>query len=95
MLKKFLVKKDYVLNKLQGYIVQHRVSCSVMFDSATPWAVARQAPPSMGFSRQEYWNRWTSPSPEDLLDPDIELGLLDCRQILYHLSHQGNIANIF
>ena len=23
--------------------------------SATPWAVAYQAPPSMGFSRQEYW----------------------------------------
>ena len=23
---------------------------------ATPWAVARQAPLSMGFSRQEYWS---------------------------------------
>ena len=23
---------------------------------ATPWAVAYQAPPSMGFSRQEYWS---------------------------------------
>ena len=27
-----------------------------MFDSATPWTVARQAPLSMGFSRQEYWS---------------------------------------
>ena len=23
---------------------------------ATPWTAARQAPPSMGFSRQEYWS---------------------------------------
>ena len=29
-------------------------SCSVVFNSVTPWAVAYQAPPSMGFSRQEY-----------------------------------------
>ena len=34
------------------------LSCSVMSDSfATPWTVARQAPLSMGFSRQEYWSR--------------------------------------
>ena len=26
-----------------------------MSDSATPWTAAYQAPPSMGFSRQEYW----------------------------------------
>ena len=32
-------------------------SCSVMPNSfATPWTVARQAPLSMGFSRQEYWS---------------------------------------
>ena len=31
-------------------------SRSVMCDSATPWTAAYQAPPSMGFSRQEYWN---------------------------------------
>ena len=31
------------------------LSHSVMFDSATPWTVACQAPLSMGFSRQEYW----------------------------------------
>ena len=30
-----------------------------------PWAVAHQAPPSMGFSRQEYWNGVPSPSPEN------------------------------
>ena len=31
-------------------------SCLVMFNSATPWTVARQAPVSMKFSRQEYWS---------------------------------------
>ena len=33
---------------------------------ATPWTVAHQAPPSMGFSRQEYWSGLplTSPSPQ-------------------------------
>ena len=30
---------------------------------ATPWAVARQAPPSMGFPRQEYWSGVPLPSP--------------------------------
>ena len=30
---------------------------------ATPWIAAYQAPPSMGFSRQEYWSGMPSPSP--------------------------------
>ena len=30
---------------------------------ATPWTAAHQAPPSMGFSRQEYWIGVPSPSP--------------------------------
>ena len=38
----------------------------------TPWTVAHQAPPSMGFSRQEYWSGLPFPSPGDLLDPGIE-----------------------
>ena len=32
----------------------------------TPWTVAYQAPPSMGFSRQEYWSGFPFPSPGDL-----------------------------
>ena len=31
-----------------------------------------QAPPSMGFSRQKYWNGLPFPSPEDLPDPGTE-----------------------
>ena len=30
---------------------------------ATPWTAAYQAPPSMGFSREEYWSRLPLPSP--------------------------------
>ena len=32
--------------------------------SATPWTAAHQAPPSMGFSRQEYWSGVPLPSPD-------------------------------
>ena len=45
---------------------------------ATLWTVARQAPLSMGFSRQEYRSRLPFPSPGDLSNP----GLLHCRWIL-------------
>ena len=38
----------------------------------TPWTVASQAPPSMGFSRQEYWSGLQFPSPGNLPDPGIE-----------------------
>ena len=39
---------------------------------ATPWTVAYQAPPSMGFSRQEYWSGLPFASPGDLPHPGIE-----------------------
>ena len=41
---------------------------------ATPWTVALQAPQSMGFSRQEYWNGLPFPSLRDLPIPGIEPG---------------------
>ena len=56
---------------------------------ATPWSVALQAPPSMEFSRQEYWSGLPFPSPGDLLTQGSNPGLLHCRQMLYHLSHQA------
>ena len=39
---------------------------------ATAWTVACQAPPSMGFSRQEYWNGLPFPSPEELSNRGIK-----------------------
>ena len=49
-------------------------SRSVVSDSLRPHGlyVAHQAPPSMGFSRQEYWSGLPFPSPGDLPDPGIE-----------------------
>jgi len=38
----------------------------------TLWTVARQAPLSMGFFRQEYWSGLPFPPPGYLLDPEIE-----------------------
>ena len=42
-------------------------SLSHVRPSATPWTAAYQAPPSMGFSRQETWSRVPSPSPNTIL----------------------------
>ena len=38
---------------------------------ATPWTAAYQAPPSMGFSRQQYWSGVPLPSPKWLLGAGI------------------------
>ena len=46
------------------------LSCLQRF--ATPWAVAYQTSPSMGFSRQEYWSGLPFSSPGDLPHPGIK-----------------------
>ena len=51
-------------------------SHSVVFDSVVP--------PSVGFSRQEYWGRLPFPTPGELLDPGIKPGT--GRWILYHCA---------
>ena len=55
------------------------LSCVQLFE--TPWAVALQAPPSMGFCRQEYWSGLPFPPPGDLLtqgsDPSLLHGQAD------------------
>ena len=58
--------------------------------SATPWTRAHQAPLSMEFSRQEYGNGLPCILPGIFLIQGSNPGFLHCRQILYHLSHQGN-----
>ena len=55
-----------------GWLVVKLLSRVRLF--ATPQTVASQAPPSMGFSRQDYWSGLPFPSPEDLPDPGIEPG---------------------
>ena len=66
-------------------------SCSVVSDSfLTPWTVARQAPLSMGFPKQQQWSGLTFPSPEALPNQGLNPGIPHCRQMLYRLSHQGS-----
>ena len=47
-----------------------RFNCVRLF--ATPWAVAREAPLPVEFSRQEYWSGLLFPLPGDLPDPGNE-----------------------
>ena len=48
-------------------------SCLTLSDTShLPWTVAHQAPLSLGFARQEYWNGLPFPSPEDLPNPGIK-----------------------
>ena len=44
-----------------------------MSDSVTSWTVVHQAPPSIGFSRQEYWSGLPFPPQVDLSNPGTEL----------------------
>ena len=56
--------------------------------SGIPWTVARQAPLSMGFSRQEHWSGWPFPPPGDLPNPETEpeslTSLAQSGRVLYH-----------
>ena len=47
--------------KSESEVAQSRPTLS------TPWTAAYQAPPSMGFSRQEYWSGVPLPSPGEAL----------------------------
>ena len=58
-----------LLDLLPGVEVLVTQSCQLF---VTPWTVARQAPPSMEFSRQEHWSGLPFPSPGHLSDPGIE-----------------------
>ena len=64
----------------------------------TLWTVARQAPLSMGFSRQEYWSGLPCPSPGDLPDPGIEAmspAALALQVDSLPVSHWGNPMGIY
>ena len=57
---------------------------------ATPEMAAHQAPPSLGFSRQEHWSGLPFPFPGDHPHPEIEPCLPHSRKTLNHLSHLGS-----
>ena len=61
-----------------------------MSDSfVTLWTVARQAPLSMGFSRQEYWSGFPFPPPKDLPSPGTEPASLALQGDSLPLRHLG------
>ena len=57
--------------------IQHLKLCVLVAKSCScnPMGCTRQASPSMGFLRQEYWSGLPFPSPEDLPDPGFEPAL--------------------
>ena len=64
-----------------------------MSDSlATPWTVAHQAPPSMGFPEQEYWSRLPFPSLRHHFSPIRLLQIDGCD---FTLLVTGNGASVF
>ena len=72
---------------------ENEVSCARLF--ATPWTAAHQTPPSMGFSRQEYWSGLPLLFQVIFPTQGSNLGLLHCSLyqllllllLLSHFSH--------
>ena len=58
----------------------------------TPWTAAHQAPPSMGFSRQEYWSGVPSPSPLYTvpLNKNAHLSKWSWSKVTSHCDHPGS-----
>ena len=96
---------DHVIFPLSGSALLGMVAISYMHACmlscfshvqlcATLWTVARQAPLSVGFSRQEYWSGLPYPPPGDLPTPEIEpVTHVSCtdRQVSYHERHLRSI----
>ena len=70
-----------------GYLVWVTQSCPTLHNSMD-WSPP--GPLSLGISRQEYWSGVPFPSPGDLHTHGWHPVHLQCRQILYLLSHQGS-----
>ena len=79
-----------------GHRVGHDWVISLSFSfTTTPWTVG-QAPLSMWFSREEYWNGLSFPSPENLPYPGIK-PIISCngRWTLYHLATCEALGNVY
>ena len=72
-LQKMGIEETYlnILKAIYDKVKSESKSLSRVLLFAAPWTVAYHAPPSMGFSRQEYWSGVPLPSPEDLPNPEI------------------------
>ena len=74
-IEKGSILSPYLLN-LYAEFSSVQYSHSVVSNSAIPWTVSYQAPPSMGFSRQDSCSGVPFPSPGNLPNSGIELGSL-------------------
>ena len=63
---------------------------SCVWPLVTPWTIARQAPLSKGFPRQENWVGCHFLFQEIFLNQGSSLSLVPCRWILYRLSPRGS-----
>ena len=77
--KSLSCKSPYEPTKFSHPLVQAFLNCAHVLSRfshvwlfATPWAVACQAPLSVGFSRPEYWSGLPCPPPMDLPNPGME-----------------------
>ena len=80
------------LNSKRMYIYLYAcvLSCSSgVWLCVTPWTAARQAPLSMGCSRQEYWSGLPCPPPVDLSHPGIKAVSLMSPRLLRLLHWQA------
>ena len=66
------------------------MSLGAMLPSPLANVILQEAPLSTGVSRQEYWSGLPFPPPGIILTQGSNLRSLHCRQIPYHLSHQGS-----
>ena len=70
------------------------VNCSLVPDSCDPMDLTHQALLFMELSKQEYWRELHFLLEGIFLPQGLNSGLLHCRQILYHLSHQVNYIHL-
>ena len=62
-------KVEHIFFCLSAYVLSHFSHVQLF---VTLWTVSRQAPLTMGLSRQEYWSRLPCPPSGDLLNPGTE-----------------------
>ena len=78
-------RKDHNISKKRNYISNFKI-CHV--------TVAHQAPPSIGFPRQEYWSGLPFPSPGGLPEPRMEPSSLAWQADSLPLSHLGSLEQV-
>ena len=89
---------QYIGNPISAFYMVVLVLClcvcaQLCQDSVTPWTVARQAPLSMEFSRQEYQSDLPFPAPGDLPNPGSKPRSPALQADSYRLSYQGSLVS--